>query len=479
MRMPDVATLTSQISEGGDVLPPMDDSDMDVEVSDHEGPGSVTTLALIPNIKHVRGEEENSELLTTWWQQRATGHAGDELIAETMNFFLKALGIDDCAAIMSLRGDEMNSDVESDSESPASKRQRNETLKDKERNEPLLVKSKERWSLYPVRYPRLWELYKVHIRRFWTVDEVDLAQDMRDWERLSGNEKRFIKRVLAYFAASDAIVMENVAANFQDEVQAAEARCYYAFQNAMEACHTEMYALMLEAFVPEPDERIELFRSVERIDSIKEKANWAEKWMNRERSFYERLIAFACVEGIHFQASFAAIFWLKKRGLMPGLAFSNELTSKDEMLHTTFACELYKAMKYKLPKDVVHKIIKEAVEVEKQFVIDALPVRLLGMNQDLMIQYVACVADALAVGLGYDRIYGTENPFPFMELLDMEGKTNFFEKRVGEYQKSNVPRNEVFLTQRYFDIDHCESDDGEDTKCQAGISNEPCLSCSC
>lgn len=280
-------------------------------------------------------------------------------------------------------------------------------------------------------------MYKKAEASFWTAEEIDLSQDQKDWENLNDGERHFISHVLAFFAASDGIVNENLAINFMQEVQLPEARCFYGFQIMMENIHAETYSLLIDTYIKKQSEKDYLFNALETVPCVKKKGEWALKWINSE-NFTERLIAFAAVEGIFFSGSFCSIFWLKKRGLMPGLTFSNELISRDEGLHCDFACLLYSMLNEKLPESRVHEIIRDAVEFEKEFVTDALPVDLIGMNAKLMSQYIEFVADRLLVSLGCNKIYNATNPFDFMEMISLQGKTNFFEKRVGEYQKAGV-----------------------------------------
>ncbi|MBK9477414.1 MAG: ribonucleotide-diphosphate reductase subunit beta [Bacteroidetes bacterium] len=304
--------------------------------------------------------------------------------------------------------------------------------------EPILKENKDRFVLFPIKHRDIWEMYKKAEASFWTAEEIDLSPDGQDWEnKLTPDEKHFIKHVLAFFAASDGIVNENLAVNFMNEVQYPEARCFYGFQIMMENIHSETYSLLIDTYIKDAKEKDGLFHAIETLDCVKKKAEWALKWIG-SGSFAERLIAFAAVEGIFFSGSFCSIFWLKKRGLMPGLSFSNELISRDEGLHCDFACLLYEQLQNKLAPSRVSEIIKNAVEIEKEFVTDALPVRLIGMNADLMCQYIEFVADRLLVALGCPKVYNAANPFDFMELISLQGKTNFFEKRVAEYQKSGV-----------------------------------------
>ncbi|AKD05552.1 ribonucleoside-diphosphate reductase [Pontibacter korlensis] len=280
-------------------------------------------------------------------------------------------------------------------------------------------------------------MYKKAEASFWTAEEIDLGQDLKDWENLNDGERHFISHVLAFFAASDGIVNENLAVNFMNEVQIPEARCFYGFQIMMENIHAETYSLLIDTYVKKQSEKDFLFNALDNVPAVKRKGEWALKWIESE-NFTERLIAFAAVEGIFFSGSFCSIFWLKKRGLMPGLTFSNELISRDEGLHCDFACLLYSMLQNKLPEERVHDIIRDAVSIEQEFVTDALPVDLIGMNAKLMSQYIEFVADRLLSELGYSKIYGSTNPFDFMEMISLQGKTNFFEKRVGEYQKAGV-----------------------------------------
>lgn len=305
--------------------------------------------------------------------------------------------------------------------------------------EPILQDNKDRFVIFPIQHNDIWEFYKKAEASFWTAEEVDLSQDMHDWQnKLNKDERYFITHVLAFFAASDGIVNENLAINFIQEVQYPEARCFYGFQIMIENIHSEMYSLLIDTYVKDPIEKDYLLRAIETIPCVAKKADWALRWIESD-NFAERLIAFAAIEGIFFSGSFCSIFWLKKRGLMPGLTFSNELISRDEGLHCDFACLLYtNHMKNKLSEETVKQIITDAVTIEKEFVTDALPVRLIGMNADLMCQYIEFVADRLLIALGYTKIWNTTNPFDFMELISLQGKTNFFERRVGEYQKTGV-----------------------------------------
>ncbi|WP_436517745.1 ribonucleoside-diphosphate reductase small subunit [Ekhidna sp. To15] len=305
--------------------------------------------------------------------------------------------------------------------------------------EPILKENKDRFVLFPIQHNDIWEFYKKAEASFWTAEEIDLSQDLKDWNNtMTDDEKHFIKHVLAFFAASDGIVNENLAENFVAEVQYTEAKFFYGFQIAVENIHSETYSLLIDTYVKDPKEKDYLFNAIETMDCVKKKADWALRWIDKG-SFAERLVAFAAVEGIFFSGSFCSIFWLKKRGLMPGLSFSNELISRDEGLHCDFACLLYTDhVKNQMPKETVQTIIQDAVNIEKEFVTDALPVKLIGMNSDLMCQYIEFVADRLLMELGCDKVYNSTNPFDFMEMISLQGKTNFFEKRVGEYQKAGV-----------------------------------------
>jgi len=307
-----------------------------------------------------------------------------------------------------------------------------------EKKDPLLLENPRRWVMFPIQHPDIWEMYKKHEASFWTAEEIDLSQDNKDWERLSEPEQHFIKHILAFFAASDGIVLENLAGQFSTEVQVPEARAFYGFQIAMENIHSETYSLLVEQYIRDPAEKDEVFNAISTMPAVQEKAQWAIQWMNRENSFAERIVAFAAVEGILFSGSFCAIYWLKKRGLMPGLTFSNELISRDEGLHAEFACLLYRMLQYPLPEDVIHAIIRGAVDVERRFICEALSCDLIGMNSELMTRYIEFVADRLLTALGHSKIFAAANPFDWMELISLQGKTNFFEKRVGEYQKAGV-----------------------------------------
>lgn len=305
--------------------------------------------------------------------------------------------------------------------------------------EPILQENPNRFVLYPIEHNDIWEFYKKAEASFWTAEEISLAEDLNDWEnKLNDDERYFIKHVLAFFAASDGIVNENLAENFVREVQYTEAKFFYGFQLMMENIHSETYSLLIDTYIRDPQEKNYLFHAIENLDCVKKKADWALRWI-KNGTFQERLIAFAAVEGIFFSGSFCSIFWLKKRGLMPGLSFSNELISRDEGLHCDFACHLYNYhVVNKLPVEKVVQIITEAVDIEKEFITSALPVKLIGMNSELMAQYIEFIADRLLVELRCSKVYHTQNPFDFMDYISLQNKTNFFERRVAEYQKAGV-----------------------------------------
>jgi ribonucleoside-diphosphate reductase beta chain len=305
-------------------------------------------------------------------------------------------------------------------------------------NEPLLTENKNRFVLFPIQNNDIWQMYKQAEASFWTAEEIDLSPDLQDWPKLNDGERHFISHILAFFAASDGIVNENLAVNFLSEVQYPEAKCFYGFQVMMENIHSETYSLLIDTYIKDSKEKDKLFNALETVPCVAKKGEWALKWINSE-TFVERLIAFAAVEGIFFSGSFCSIFWLKKRGLMPGLSFSNELISRDEGLHCEFACLLYtRYIQNKLSQEKVYEIITDAVRIEKEFITEALPVALIGMNADLMSQYIEYVADFWLERLGYEKYYNTANPFDFMTTISLQGKTNFFEKRVAEYQKAGV-----------------------------------------
>ncbi|MDP6195312.1 MAG: ribonucleotide-diphosphate reductase subunit beta [Candidatus Poseidonia sp.] len=305
--------------------------------------------------------------------------------------------------------------------------------------EPMLQENLDRFVLFPIQHDDIWAMYKQEQASFWTAEEIDLAEDLKDWKNLNNDEQHFIKHILAFFAASDGIVNENLVMNFSNEVCWPEARAFYGFQIMMENIHAETYSLLIDTYIEDEKEKDHLFKALETVPSVQKKGDWAMRWLSRKRgSFAERLVAFAAVEGIFFSGSFCAIFWLKKRGLMPGLTFSNELISRDEGLHCDFACLLHNKLLRGAGENVIRRVIAEAVDIEIEFVTKALPVNLIGMNADLMTQYIQFVADRLLVQLNCSKIYNVGNPFPWMEMISMQGKTNFFEKRVAEYQKAGV-----------------------------------------
>ncbi|KAF4553792.1 Ribonucleoside-diphosphate reductase small chain [Elsinoe fawcettii] len=338
-------------------------------------------------------------------------------------------------------------------------------LKEEEQVEPILQENPNRFVLFPIKYHEIWQMYKKAEASFWTAEEIDLSKDLHDWnKRLNDDERFFISHVLAFFAASDGIVNENLVERFSSEVQIPEARCFYGFQIMMENIHSETYSLLIDTYISEPRQRSYLFNAIDNIPCIKKKADWALRWIcDKESTFACRLIAFAAVEGIFFSGSFAAIFWLKKRGLMAGLTFSNELISRDEGMHTDFACLLFSHLKNKPSSELVTKIITEAVEIEQEFLTDALPCALLGMNAVLMRQYIEFVADRLLLALGNSRYYNATNPFDFMENISLAGKTNFFEKRVGDYQKAGV----MASTKKYE-----KKEDGSPAAAPAAVSGD-------
>ncbi len=304
----------------------------------------------------------------------------------------------------------------------------------KHADEPLLTENEERYVMFPISDDSIWKMYKKMVDCFWRAEEIDFSKDLAHWKTLKDEEKHFVSMILAFFAASDGIVLENLGMRFMSEVQLPEARAAYSIQIFMENIHSETYSLLIDTYIKEEEQKTKLFKAIENFPCIKKKADWAIKWIQDKRStFATRLVAFACVEGIFFSGSFCAIFWLKKRGLLPGLTFSNELISRDEGMHTDLAVLLYSKLNRKINKARIVEIFKEAVEIEKEFICDALPCRLIGMNATLMGQYIEFVADRLVVQLGYDKIYNASCPFDFMEQISIEGKTNFFEKRVGEY----------------------------------------------
>ena len=311
--------------------------------------------------------------------------------------------------------------------------------------ELLLAPDDNRFVMFPIKFDDIWKMYKKQMDCFWRAEEIDLSKDLTHWESLNGDEKHFISMILAFFAASDGIVLENLASRFMNEVQISEARAFYGFQIMMENVHSETYSLLIESYIKNKEEKSKLFNAITNFPCIKKKSDWAQKWIHDNRSsFSTRLVAFACVEGIFFSGAFCSIYWLKKRGLMPGLTFSNELISRDEALHTEFAILLYSKLNKKTEKSRVYEIIKEAVEIETEFICEALPCKLIGMNSEMMTQYIKFVSDRLIVQLGYKKIYNVTNPFPWMELISLEGKTNFFERHVSEYSLANKQTDNAF-----------------------------------
>ena len=306
-------------------------------------------------------------------------------------------------------------------------------------NEPILKENKSRFVLFPIQYHNIYELYKKAESTFWTANEIDLSKDSAQWDSLNENEKYFIKNIIGFFAGSDGIIMENLAVRFLNEIQIPEARAFYSYQIFNESIHSETYSLLIDTYIKDKEEKLKIFNSIENIPCVAKKAAWAYKWIeNKEVNFATRLLSFAIVEGVFFSGSFCAIYWIKKRGLMPGLTFSNELISRDEGLHCEFACLLYSMIKNRVPQQIVNKIFEEAVAIEKEFITDSIPCAMIGMNATMMQQYIEFVADRLLLQLGYDKIWKTENPFEFMELISLRPKSNFFEVRVGEYTKSTI-----------------------------------------
>jgi ribonucleotide reductase beta subunit family protein with ferritin-like domain len=313
-------------------------------------------------------------------------------------------------------------------------------------DEPILRDSQGRYTLFPIQYDDIYQMYKRQVDSFWRPEEVDLSRDLNDWAKLTDDERHFISMTLAFFAGSDGLVMENISMRFLNDVKVAEARSFYAFQSAMESIHSEMYSILIETYIKDTEEKNKLFKAIDNFPCISTKAKWAEKWIGDDAaSFASRLVAFACVEGIFFSSSFASIYWIKKRGLMPGLTLSNEFISRDEALHTEFAILLYSKLNNKVSKARATEIIRDATEIEKSFITDSLPCRLIGMNAKLMTQYVEFVADRLCVQLGYDKIYGSHNPFDFMELISVETKTNFFERTNSEYALTNCKKDDAIF----------------------------------
>jgi ribonucleoside-diphosphate reductase subunit M2 len=319
-------------------------------------------------------------------------------------------------------------------------------------NEPLLAPDDNRFVMFPIKHDDIWKMYKKQIDCFWRAEEIDLTKDMNDWETLSEAEQYFVSMILAFFAASDGIVLENLASRFMNDVQLSEARAFYGFQIAMENIHSETYSILIDTYIKNSENKERLFNAIQHYPCIKKKSDWSQKWIHDNRSsFATRLVAFACVEGIFFSGAFCSIFWLKKRGLMPGLTFSNELISRDEALHTEFAILLYKKLVKKLDKSRIHEIIKEAVDIESEFICDALPCRLIGMNSDMMTQYIRFVADRLCVQLGYKKLYNVTNPFDWMELISLESKSSMFERKVSDYALANkTGLNDAFCLNENF-----------------------------
>lgn len=320
-------------------------------------------------------------------------------------------------------------------------------------NEPLLKEESNRFTLFPIKYPKIWEAYNLQKSSFWTAEEIDYTADIDDWNSLNRDEKYFIEHILAFFAGSDGIVLENLVTNFCKEIQIPEVRCAYTFQAMMENIHSTTYSLLIETFIKDKDRKHELFNAIETIPCVKKKAEWALKWINQENPFAQRLIAFALVEGVFFSGSFCAIFWLKSRGKMvKALGLSNEFISRDEGQHTDFAILLYSMIINRVPQEIVHEIVKEAVDIEEEFICESLPCRLIGMNSDLMKEYIKFVADRLLTQLGYDKIYNTKNPFAFMDRLNLDNKNNFFEMRVSDYQlaaSANKDNKEFILDDNF------------------------------
>lgn len=319
--------------------------------------------------------------------------------------------------------------------------------------EKILQESDNRFVLFPIKHDKIWAMYKTALRSFWVTEEVDLSQDVIDWEKkLTDNERHFVKHVLGFFAASDGIVNENLVVNFMQDVTIPEVRCFYGFQVAIENIHAEMYSLLIDTFIKDSAEKDRMFNAIETLDCVKLKASWALKWIDSAPSFAHRLVAFAAVEGIFFSGSFCSIFWLTDRGLMKGLGKSNEFISRDEGMHCDFACLLYSMLENKLSKEEIYQIICDAVECEKIFVKDSLPVSLIGMNEQLMCEYIEFCADRLIVALGYPKVYNAQNPFPFMEKISTQGKTNFFEERPTEYGKAGMEAGEKTVEVDYDDF---------------------------
>ena len=350
------------------------------------------------------------------------------------------------------RGVKREHEDENEHEDKENKKNENKEDENEKNEEPLLTASENRYVMFPIVNKDIWSMYKKQVECFWRAEEVDLSKDIASWATLNNDEQYFIKLILAFFAASDGIVLENLATRFMGEVQLSEARAFYGFQIAMENIHSEMYSLLIDTYIRDEHEKTRLFEALQNYPCIKKKADWAIKWIHDEQSsFATRLVAFACVEGVFFSGAFCSIYWLKKRGKMPGLTFSNELISRDEALHTEFAILLYKQLLTPLSEEKVHNMLRDAVKIEQEFICEALPCRLISMNSKLMSQYIEFIADRLSIQLGYKPIYNARNPFDFMELISMEGKTNFFEKRVGEYALATKTKdNTVFDMSAHF-----------------------------
>ena len=392
------------------------------------------TVTGMPPIIH---EEISKDVAQNVRSQLRKDGVGDDMVELTDSLFDDIFEKPTADLIEPDDDDEMPPTIQPVSESPTSP------------VEPLLTESMDRYVMFPIQDKAVWDMYKKQVECFWRVEEVDLSKDMAHWKTLNDDEQRFIRSIIAFFASSDGIVLENLAVRFMSDVQLSEARAFYGFQIAMENIHSEMYSLLIDTYIQDTEEKTRLFRSIDNFPCIKRKADWAIRWIEDERSdFATRLLAFACIQGIFFSGAFCSIYWLKRRGLMPGLTFSNELISRDEALHTEFAVLLYSRLNSRLPEASVHRIVRDAVTIEQDFICEALPCRLIGMNAAMMSRYIEFVADRLVVQMGYQKIYGTANPFDFMEMISIEGKTNFFEKRTGEYALADKSK-----TDDIFDLD--------------------------